>query len=138
MGWWKKTRWIVFPIFQLLRPVPPIAWIPLSILWLGIGPSARVFVVFIAAIVPWVMNSMQAVYSIDGLLVRAALTLGANDRQILTQIEEALERIEDEEYGVCTNCGNEIGGKRLEALPWVRYCINCQELAEKGLLDEEE
>ena len=39
---------------------------------------------------------------------------------------------------VCTNCGNEIGAKRLEALPWVRYCINCQEMAEKGLLDEEE
>ncbi|HQR34689.1 MAG TPA: TraR/DksA family transcriptional regulator [Blastocatellia bacterium] len=61
-----------------------------------------------------------------------------NDRLILTQIEEALQRIEDEEYGVCTNCGNEILPKRLEALPWVRYCISCQELAEKGLLDEEE
>ena len=61
-----------------------------------------------------------------------------NDRLILTQIEEALQRIEDDEYGVCTNCGNEIVPKRLEALPWVRYCINCQELAEKGLFDEEE
>ena len=86
MGWWKKARWIVFPIFQLLRPVPPLAWIPLAILWLGIGDSARIFVVFIAAIVPWVMNSMQAVYSIDGILVRAALTLGASDRQILTRV----------------------------------------------------
>ena len=61
-----------------------------------------------------------------------------NDRLILTQIGEALQRIADEEYGVCTNCGNEILPKWLEALPWVRYCINCQELAEKGLLDEEE
>ena len=86
MGWWKKARWIAFPIFQILRPVPPLAWIPLAILWLGIGESARIFVVFIAAIVPWVMNSMQAVYSIDGILVRAALTLGASDRQILTRV----------------------------------------------------
>lgn len=86
MGWWKKARWIAFPIFQILRPVPPLAWIPLAILWLGIGGSARIFVVFIAAIVPWVMNSMQAVYSIDGILVRAALTLGASDRQILTRV----------------------------------------------------
>jgi len=86
MGWWKKARWIAFPIFQILRPVPPLAWIPLAILWLGIGNPARIFVVFIAAIVPWVMNSMQAVYSIDGLLVRAAMTLGANDRQILTRV----------------------------------------------------
>jgi taurine transport system permease protein len=86
MGWWRRMRWIAFPIFQLLRPVPPLAWIPLAILWLGIGESARIFVVFVAAIVPWVMNSMQAVYSIDGLLVRAALTLGATDRQILTRV----------------------------------------------------
>ena len=86
MGWWKKARWLVFPIFQILRPVPPLAWIPLAILWLGIGDAARIFVVFIAAIVPWVMNSMQAVYSIDGILVRAALTLGASDRQILTRV----------------------------------------------------
>ena len=86
MGWWRKARWIAFPIFQLLRPVPPLAWIPLAIVWLGIGESARVFVVFVAAIVPWVMNSMQAVHSIDALLVRAALTLGANDRQILTRV----------------------------------------------------
>ncbi|NBO63554.1 MAG: TraR/DksA family transcriptional regulator [Acidobacteria bacterium] len=61
-----------------------------------------------------------------------------NDRLILTQIEEALERIENEEYGVCLNCNVEIGQKRLEALPWVRYCINCQDLFEKGLLNEEE
>jgi ABC-type nitrate/sulfonate/bicarbonate transport system permease component len=86
MGWWRRARWIAFPIFQLLRPVPPLAWIPLAIVWLGIGESARVFVVFVAAIVPWVMNSMQAVHSIDALLVRAALTLGANDRQILTRV----------------------------------------------------
>jgi taurine transport system permease protein len=86
MGWWPRMRWLAFPIFQILRPVPPLAWIPLAILWLGIGNSARIFVVFIAAIVPWVMNSMQAVYSIDGLLVRAAKTLGASDSQILTRV----------------------------------------------------
>jgi ABC-type nitrate/sulfonate/bicarbonate transport system permease component len=86
MGWWKRVRWIAFPIFQILRPVPPLAWIPLALLWLGIGDSARIFVVFIAAVVPWVMNSMQAVDSIDGLLVRAAMTLGANDRQILGRV----------------------------------------------------
>nr|WP_255553590.1 ABC transporter permease [Caenimonas aquaedulcis] len=86
MGWWKRVRWIAFPVFQILRPVPPLAWIPLAILWLGIGNSARIFVVFIAAIVPWVLNSMQAVYSIDNILIRAAKTLGASDRQILTRV----------------------------------------------------
>jgi DnaK suppressor protein len=61
-----------------------------------------------------------------------------NDRQILMQIEAALERIHDEEYGICGNCEKEIGPKRLEALPWVRFCITCQDLFERGLLDEEE
>jgi ABC-type nitrate/sulfonate/bicarbonate transport system permease component len=86
MGWWRRARWIAFPIFQVLRPIPPLAWIPLAIVWLGIGEPARIFVVFVAAIVPWVMNSMQAVHSIDGILVRAAMTLGASDRQILTRV----------------------------------------------------
>ena len=52
-------------------------------------------------------------------------------------INEALERIEDKEYGVCQNCEEPINPKRLEAVPWARYCINCQELREKGLLDED-
>lgn len=61
-----------------------------------------------------------------------------NDRHILSQIEEALQRIRDEEYGVCSNCDKEIGPKRLEALPWVRFCITCQDLSERGLLNEED
>jgi len=86
MAWWPRLRWIVFPLFQLVRPVPPLAWIPLAIIWLGIGDGARVSVVFIAALVPWLMNSMQAVYSVDALLVSAARTLGASNRQILVRV----------------------------------------------------
>lgn len=86
MAWWRKVKWIVFPVFQLLRPVPPLAWIPLTLVWMGIGDAARISVVFIAALVPWVMNSMQAVYSVDRLLIDAGRTLGASDRQILTRI----------------------------------------------------
>jgi ABC-type nitrate/sulfonate/bicarbonate transport system permease component len=86
IGWWKRIRWIVFPVFQLVRPVPPLAWIPLAIIWLGIGDAARIFVVFIAALVPWVMNSMHAVNSVEPLLVAAARTLGASDAQILTKV----------------------------------------------------
>ncbi|MCY3984474.1 MAG: ABC transporter permease [Roseovarius sp.] len=86
MAWWTKLKWIVFPIFQLIRPVPPLAWIPLTILWLGIGDTARMSVVFIAALVPWLMNSMLAVYSVDKLLIDAGKALGASDRQILMRI----------------------------------------------------
>jgi DnaK suppressor protein len=61
-----------------------------------------------------------------------------NDRIILTQIEEALERMDDGEYGVCVNCGQEVQPKRLEAVPWARYCITCQDLQERGLLNDNE
>ena len=66
--------------------MPPLAWIPLAIIWLGIGFGARMSVVFVAALVPWVMNSMQAVASVDPVLVQAARTLGANDRTILFRV----------------------------------------------------
>ena len=59
-----------------------------------------------------------------------------NDRQLLQLVEEALHRIREGSYGECTNCGNELNAKRLEAVPWTRYCINCQEKVEQGLLEE--
>ena len=52
-------------------------------------------------------------------------------------VDEALLRVEDKEYGDCQNCEEPINPKRLAAIPWARYCLNCQELVEKGLLDEE-
>jgi DnaK suppressor protein len=61
-----------------------------------------------------------------------------NERNILKLIEEAIERISEGSYGECVNCGSEIQPKRLEAIPWARYCIRCQELQEQGLLVEEE
>src|SRR5678815_1575908 len=61
-----------------------------------------------------------------------------NDRIILTQISDALDRMESEEYGTCTNCGQEIQPKRLDAVPWTRYCIKCQDMMERGLLNEGE
>ena len=61
-----------------------------------------------------------------------------NDRLILTMIDEAIERMDDGEYGQCVNCGNEILPKRLEAIPWARYCITCQDLKERGQLNDEE
>lgn len=63
-------------------------------------------------------------------------SLSDGERHTLLRIEEALSRIESGSYGICTNCGNEIRAGRLKAMPWARYCIDCQELAEKGMLEE--
>lgn len=60
-----------------------------------------------------------------------------NDRQLLQMVETALQRIREGSFGECVNCGNEINPKRLEAVPWTRYCIACQEKLEQGQLQEE-
>ncbi|MEP6788418.1 MAG: TraR/DksA family transcriptional regulator [Acidobacteriota bacterium] len=65
------------------------------------------------------------------------LAVSENESRQLTLIDEALLRIEDDEYGQCQNCEKEINPKRLAAIPWARYCLDCQELLEKGLLDDE-
>ncbi len=65
------------------------------------------------------------------------LAVSENESRQLTLIDEALRRIDDKEYGTCQNCEKEINQKRLAAIPWARYCLDCQELLEKGLLDED-
>lgn len=65
------------------------------------------------------------------------LAVSENESRQLTLIDEALFRIDDEEYGTCLNCEDEINPKRLAAIPWARYCLNCQALLEQGLLDED-
>jgi len=64
-------------------------------------------------------------------------SLSDNERATLLQIENALRRMDDGTYGRCSNCGQTINILRLEAVPWARFCIDCQELAEKGLLEVE-
>ena len=57
-----------------------------------------------------------------------------NDRALLQLVDDALARIKNNTFGECISCNEELQQKRLEAVPWTRYCINCQEKKEKGLL----
>jgi len=59
-----------------------------------------------------------------------------NDRQLLQMVESALERLREGTFGECISCGREINSKRLEAVPWTRHCIACQEKLEQGTLEE--
>src|SRR5687768_1380751 len=61
-------------------------------------------------------------------------SLSDGERNLLMLIDEAFNRIGDGSYGTCTNCGTVIGEKRLQAVPWTPFCIDCQELQEKGML----
>ena len=66
------------------------------------------------------------------------LAVSENESRQLMLIDEALLRVEDDEYGFCQNCEKDITPRRLEAIPWARYCLNCQELVERGMLDDEQ
>ncbi|HEX8070291.1 MAG TPA: TraR/DksA family transcriptional regulator [Pyrinomonadaceae bacterium] len=66
------------------------------------------------------------------------ISMSANDRRLLALIDEALQRIETGGFGECVNCGEPVQEKRLEAVPWARYCLKCQDLQERGLLNTEE
>ena len=58
-----------------------------------------------------------------------------SERQLLQMVESALERIREGNFGQCISCGEEINAKRLEAVPWTRYCLECQEKMEQGQLE---
>jgi DnaK suppressor protein len=61
-------------------------------------------------------------------------SLSNTERDMLHLVDEALGRIDKQSYGVCTVCSNAVERKRLDAVPWARHCLACQELQEQGLL----
>ena len=86
MGYSKVFYKLINPIFEIVRPIPPIAWIPLSVIWLGIGTTAKGFIIFLAAFVPCVINAYTGVHQTNPTLINVAKTCGANDWQIFTTV----------------------------------------------------
>lgn len=75
MGTSRKVEALANPIFLVLRPIPPLAWIPLAIVWLGLGDAAKMMVIFVSAFVPSVINSYTGVRQIDKPIFEAAAML---------------------------------------------------------------
>lgn len=86
MGWWKIVDEQVDPLMEILRPVPPLAWIPLSILWFGIGDIQNQFIIFLGIFFPILLNTIAGVKNIEPNLIRAAQCLGAGEWQILRRV----------------------------------------------------
>lgn len=86
MGYFKIADWLIRPIFEIMRPIPPIAWIPISILWLGIGYPAKTFIIFMSAFVPCVINAHLGVTLTSPTLINMAKTCGASKWQIFTTV----------------------------------------------------
>jgi len=86
IGIWQPIRAILFPIIEILRPIPPIAWIPLSVLFFVGIESQIIFLTFYGAFFPIVYNTIAGVSGIDIRLIRAARSLGANEWDIFRRI----------------------------------------------------
>lgn len=86
MGWSSRFRAVVDPLLEFVRPIPPLAWIPLSILWFGIGDVQIVYIIFLAAFFPVVLNSLAGARDVDTYLVRAGLSLGARPRELFLTV----------------------------------------------------
>jgi taurine transport system permease protein len=83
--WW-PAKAIVDPFVSLLRPLPSITWIPLTILWLGIGDQQKVAIVFLGSWIYMLVYTLAAVQRVDPLLIRAARNLGAEDFAVMWQV----------------------------------------------------
>jgi len=77
---------LVKPVFDLIKPMPPISWISLAILWFGIGEESKVFIIAIGAIVPALINSYNGIRLVDPALYDAIRMLGANRWQTLVEV----------------------------------------------------
>lgn len=86
LGYYHTFDKLVNPIFEIIRPIPPIAWIPLSVIWLGIGTTAKCFIIFLAAFVPCVINSYTGVKLTNSVLIDVAKTCGANRWKIFITV----------------------------------------------------
>lgn len=78
MGWYRGFDAFMRPIFEIIRPIPPVSWIPLTIVWLGIGLPAKAFIVFFAAFVPCLINSYTGIRQTKEVLKNVGKTFGAS------------------------------------------------------------
>jgi len=86
LGRSKRLHEMVIPIIEIIRPIPPLAWIPLSILWFGIGFKSAVFIIFLGCFFPIILSTISGVLSVDKVLIDAAKTLGAQEREIFYKV----------------------------------------------------
>lgn len=85
-GWYRWLGNIVRTPIELLRPIPPLAWIPLALIWFGLGESSKVFIIFLGAFFPVVTNAYKGMTSIDPDLMRAAQTMGLSGWRLLLRV----------------------------------------------------
>ena len=86
VGWFPVLRNMLTPVIEIIRPIPPLAWIPLAILWFGIGFQSAAFIIFLGCFFPILLSTISGVLSVEKRLIEAAKTLGATEQNIFLQV----------------------------------------------------
>lgn len=86
IGWSKVASKTIGTLFEIIRPIPPIAWLPIIVMWYGVGEFPKLLMVFIGTLMPIVINTYTGIKMVDLSLLDVADTFQANERQLLTEI----------------------------------------------------
>jgi len=86
MGWFSGVFYAFNPLVQLLRPISPIAWIPLAILWFGVGNVSPIFLIFLSSFFPMIVGTAAAVQAVERQYVRAARNFGITGYRLIFQV----------------------------------------------------
>ena len=86
LGWYGNVGQVVNPVIQMLRPISPIAWIPVAIVWFGVGDAAAVYLIFLASFLPIVIASMNAVRNVPAMYSRGGQNFGLAPTQLLARV----------------------------------------------------
>jgi NitT/TauT family transport system permease protein len=86
MGWVHGAFVTLNPLFQILRPISPIAWIPIAILWFGVGNASPIYLIFIASVFPMIVQTTAGVHTIEKRFLRAAENFGVSRKKLFLQV----------------------------------------------------
>jgi NitT/TauT family transport system permease protein len=86
LGLWRNGESALNPILQILRPISPLAWIPIAILWFGVGDGSAIFLIFLASLLPLTLTTMHAVHNIEGIHLAAGRNFGLTSRELVRSV----------------------------------------------------
>jgi ABC-type nitrate/sulfonate/bicarbonate transport system permease component len=86
LGWSPMAARCLRPFVEILRPIPPLAWLPLSIIWFGLGEPSKVFVIFLGAFFPIFTSAWRGMTMVSPTLIRAAQTMDVDGARLLWQV----------------------------------------------------
>jgi NitT/TauT family transport system permease protein len=86
LGWYRRGEMAFYPLVQIFRPISPLAWIPLAILWFGVGDLAAIFLIFVGCFFPLLLTAMNAVHHIPNVYINAGRNFGLSPSAFVARV----------------------------------------------------